>query len=55
LALEVSTDGTNYRKIAEKREVFDTWTANKLKAHGRYVKLSLRSANFFHLSEVEVY
>lgn len=55
LQLAISSDGTNYRKVAEKRETFDTWTADKLNAKARYVKLTLTSNNFLHLSEVEVY
>lgn len=55
LQLEVSDDGVNYRKIAEKREVFDTWNVDKLSVKARYVKLMNLSSNFLHLSEVEVY
>jgi hypothetical protein len=55
LNLEVSNDGTSYHKIAERRELFDTWTADKLNTKARYVKLSLGASNFLHLSEVEVY
>jgi hypothetical protein len=55
IRLEVSDDGQNYRTIAGRKEQFDSWSAEKLKTQGRYVRLSLESVNFFHLSEVEVY
>jgi hypothetical protein len=55
LQLQVSDDGQNYRTIAERRDVFDVWTADGLKVQARYVKLQLTTANFFHLSEVEIY
>jgi hypothetical protein len=55
LNLEVSVDGVNYRKVAERRDLFDSWSAENLNTKARYVKLTLGSSNFLHLSEVEVY
>jgi hypothetical protein len=55
LKILVSSDGQNFRKIAERREQFDVWTASSLKATGRYVRIQHGGANFLHLSEVEVY
>ena len=53
--LEVSDDGVNYRKLEDRIEVFDVWTAKMLRARGRYVRLRLLQVNFFHLNEVEIY
>lgn len=55
IVLEVSTDHQNFRKLAERKEVFDKWTVSGLGAQGRYVKLRNTSANCFHLAEIEVY
>jgi hypothetical protein len=55
LRLEVSDDNVNYTKLADRGDVFDVWTAKTLRARGRYVRLRLLRAEYFHLSEVEVY
>jgi len=55
LVMEVSDDHQNFRKIAERKEVFDKWSATGLGTQGRYLKLRNTSANCFHLAEVEVY
>ena len=55
LELSVSEDGENYLKLAERNTPFDVWTASRLRAKGRFVRLRLLSDNFFHLSEVEIY
>ena len=55
LQLEVSDDNANYKKLAERTEEFDVWTASMLRAKGRYVRLRLLGRNPFHLAEVEVY
>jgi hypothetical protein len=54
LKVEVSNDNKDFRKIAERAEVFDKWTA-KLDAEGRYVRLKNTPPKFFHLAEVEIY
>jgi hypothetical protein len=53
--LEVSDDGTNYRKLEDRKEIFDVWTTSMLRAKGRYVRLRLLESNYFHLNEVEIY
>jgi hypothetical protein len=55
LRLEVSDDGTNFKKVVDRTEEFDVWTAKGLDAKGRYVRLRHLGANFLHLAEVEVY
>lgn len=55
LRLEVSDDGTNFRKVVDRTEEFDVWTAKGLDAKGRYVRLRHLGANFLHLAEIEVY
>ena len=55
LVVEVSDDRQNFRQIAEKKEVFDKWSATGLAAQGRYVRLKNASSNCFHLAEVEIY
>jgi len=55
LQLEVSDDNANYKKLAERTDEFDVWTASMLRAKGRYVRLRLLVSNPFHLAEVEVY
>jgi hypothetical protein len=55
LRLEVSDDNVNYRKVADRTEEFDVWTAKGLDAKGRYVRLRHLGANFLHLAEVEIF
>lgn len=55
LVIEVSTDHQNYRKVAERKEVFDKWSATGLNTQARYVKLRNTAPNCFHLAEVEIY
>ncbi|HMA94855.1 MAG TPA: discoidin domain-containing protein [Polyangiaceae bacterium] len=55
LRLEVSDDGTNYRKVADRTEEFDVWTAKGFSEKARYVRLRHLGSNFLHLSEVEIY
>lgn len=55
LFVEVGTDHQTYRPLAERREVFDKWTATGLSGEGRYVRLRNTPPNCFHLAEVEVY
>jgi len=53
--LEVSSDGVNYKTLADRKDTFDVWTATNLGAKGRYVRLRLLESNPFHLAEVEIY
>jgi hypothetical protein len=53
--LEVSDDNVNFRKVQDRTEEFDVWTAKGLDAHGRYVRLHHLGTNFLHFAEVEVY
>ena len=53
--IELSNDHQNFRQVAEKKEVYDKWSATGLGAQARYVKLRNKSSNCFHLAEVEVY
>lgn len=55
LKVEVSNDNTNWKQIAERKETFDKWTAKRLGAEGRYVRLKNTPPNYFHLAEVEIY
>jgi hypothetical protein len=55
LIIEVSNDHQSFRQLAERKEVFDKWSATGLGAQGRYVKLRNTSPNCFHLAEVEIY
>jgi hypothetical protein len=55
LKVEVSKDNVNFTQIAERKESFDKWTAKRLNAEGRYIRLKNTPPNFFHLAEVEVY
>lgn len=55
LRLEVSEDGTNYRKVADRTEEFDVWTAKGFSEKARYVRLRHLGSNFLHFSEVEIY
>ena len=55
MKIEVSNDNTNWTQVAERKETFDKWTAKKLHAEARYVRLKNTPPNYFHLAEVEVY
>ncbi len=55
IVVEVSDDRLNFRHIADRKEVFDKWSATGLAAQGRYVRLKNTSTNCFHLAEVEIY
>jgi hypothetical protein len=55
LRLEVSDDNVNFKKVVDRTEEFDVWTAKGLDIRGRYVRLRHLGANFLHLAEVEIY
>jgi hypothetical protein len=55
LKVEVSKDNQNYTQVAERKETFDKWTARRLHAEARYIRMKNTPPNFFHLGEVEVY
>jgi hypothetical protein len=55
IKIEASNDNTNWTQIAERKETFDKWTAKKLHAEARYIRLKNTPPNYFHLAEVEVY
>jgi hypothetical protein len=55
LRLEVSDDGVNFKKVVDRTEEFDVWTAKGLDVKGRYVRLHHLGSNFLHFAEVEVY
>jgi len=55
LKVEVSNDNQNYKQIAERKEIFDKWTAKGLHAEARYVRLKNTPPHFFHLNEVEIH
>jgi len=55
LALEVSEDGTQYRKVASRHGKFREWEATFEPTRARWVKVRLLSNNYLHLSEIEVY
>jgi hypothetical protein len=55
IKIEVSNDNVHWKQIAERKDVFDKWTAKHLHAEGRYVRLKNTPPNYFHLAEVEIY
>jgi hypothetical protein len=58
LALEISDDGTNYRKIAERTEPFsqdDPWVVEPGRPVARFVRLRTQRPSVLVLTEVEVY
>lgn len=55
LKIEVSNDNQSYKQIAERKDVFTKWTAKRLNAEGRYVRLENTPPNFFHLGDVQIY
>jgi hypothetical protein len=55
LKVEVSKDNQNWTQVAERKETFEKWSAKRLKAEGRYVRLKNNPGQFFHLAEVELY
>ncbi len=55
LRLEVSDDNVNFRKVVDRTEEFDVWTAKGLDAKGRYVRLRHLGSSFLHFAEIEVY
>jgi hypothetical protein len=55
LSIDVSDDGATFRTIAERKVVFEKWTAKDLHAKGRYVRLQLQTTQYLHLAEVEIY
>lgn len=55
LRLEVSDDNVNFRKVADRTEEFDVWTAKGLDAKGRYVRLRHLGSSFLHFAEIEIY
>jgi hypothetical protein len=55
LRLEVSDDGTNFKKVVDCTEEFEVWTTRGLNVNGRYVRLRHLGANFLHFAEIEVY
>jgi hypothetical protein len=55
LKVEVSKDNQTYTQVAERKETFDKWTARRLHAEARYIRMKNTPPNFFHLGEVEVY
>ena len=55
LSIEVSTDGQNFRSVAQRLEPFDRWRAKFAPTSARHVRLTSTSGSYFHLLEVEVY
>jgi hypothetical protein len=56
LSVQVSSDGESYRRLARTERVFERWTIPAPAGMtARYVRLTHESAQYFHLSEVEVY
>jgi hypothetical protein len=55
LRLEASTDGKSFQLVEERGEPFDHWKVELPGTKARYVRLTNLRADFFHLSEVEVY
>jgi hypothetical protein len=55
LVLEVSTDGKNFQQVSERKDVFDRWVVKLRGTTARYVRLTDRKNDYFHLAEVEVY
>jgi hypothetical protein len=55
LRVELSADGQNFRRAAERADSFDRWQVKLPPTDVRHVRLTDLSTNAFHLSEVEVY
>jgi hypothetical protein len=54
LALEVSTDGKVFRRLAERQATFSIWKPDLDQTEARFVRLVQTGALHFHLSEIEV-
>jgi hypothetical protein len=54
LILEVSTDGKNYRQLAERTQLFSNWVAKFPATEARYVRLRAPRRTMLHLERVSV-
>jgi len=54
LVIEVSTDGTNFWQVAQKKDSFDVWKAKFAPQVARYVRLRATRKTFLHLERVAV-
>ena len=55
MILEVSRDGVDFERLAERQVAFDVWTVKGLQAVGRYVRIRPDGSGLFHLAEVEIF
>lgn len=55
LSIEVSTDGTSFRHVADRNHRFALWKASFPPVEARWVRLTQRNDQPFHLSEIEIY
>ena len=56
LALQVSSDGSDYETVARETKTFEQWSASlPPKTKARFVRLLHEKDDFFHLAEIEVY
>jgi len=54
LLVEVSTDGKNYRQVAQRTEPFSTWNATFAPTDARYVRLRSPRTTMLHLERISV-
>jgi hypothetical protein len=55
IRIEVSDDGTNFKKVADRTEEFDVWTAKGFDVRARYVRVRHLGASYLHFAEIEIY
>ncbi len=55
LAVELSDDEKNWREVARKDEVFDTWRPHWASQTARYVRLRVLKRSSFHLQSVQLH
>jgi len=54
LVVEVSTDQKEWRQVAVRHQLFDTWRADFPRVETRWVRLSVPRKTFLHLSRVRL-
>lgn len=54
LVAEISENGRDWKEVARRTAVFDTWTAKFTPVKARYVRLKVQRRTFLHLEQVAV-
>ena len=55
LVVETSTDEKTWVAVAEKKEVFDTWTAEFPRTNARYVRFHVPRKTLLHLQDISIF